>query len=480
MHAAARLGDGRVLITGGSTRDLVATSLAEIFDPATETFTRVGAMRDARADHAATALADGRVLIVGGSTFSSNPNDRTPLSSAELFDATTGSFVATGPLATERSGLGAVRLPDGRVLVSGGSNAFGSPLTAEIFDPATGAFEQAGASATRHGDAWLGALPDGHALVLGRAQDPSAGAPEIWSALEHPGPVLVDRAASGPAFAPLDTGAMLPRTGHTATLLADGQILIAGGSNATAPVFEPLASAEIFDPRTGRSRPVADMSVARSGHVAVPLPDGRVLIAGGEVNCTASGQCGIPQLSAEIFDPVTSRFTSSPAKLGPILPRAREWPPAAALLADGRLVFIGPKRVVTIVDPVTGDVEQGPILRGDGLVSPIRLADGRVIILGVAGTGPFLSVFDVASQKDGTIPTTRDWNAAIALADGRVLLVRDTGEAALFDPASSTVTPTGSMSPRSDLDTFDPFYESLPTRTHAPIRRACPRHRWPR
>ena len=184
-----------------------------------------------------------------------------------------------------------------------------------------------------------------------------------------------------------------------------------------------------------------------------------MLIAGGERVCTASGQCGVPQLSAEIFDPVTSLFTSSPAKLGPILPRAREWPPAAALLADGRVVFIGPKRVVTIVDPLTGDVEHGPILRGDGLVSPIRLADGRVIILGVAGTGPFLSVFDVASQKDGTIPTTRDWNAAIALADGRVLLVRDTGEAALFDPASSTVTPTGSMSPRRDLDTFDPFYD---------------------
>ncbi|HEX6867666.1 MAG TPA: kelch repeat-containing protein [Candidatus Limnocylindrales bacterium] len=478
-HTATRLADGRVLITGGmTTRDSIPTDIstaaADVFDPASGTFTRVSSMRDSRTGHAATALADGRVLIVGGSTTTQDTH-LTPLSSAELFDPSTGSFIATGSLATERSQPGALRLPDGRVLVVGGSNSYGEPRTAELFDPATGRFEAAGMSATPHGEAWAGTLSDGRVLVLGRVNDQlSAGTPELWSAFDRPQPAGVEHDPVGPGFAAIDAGAMPLRAGHTATLLADGRILLTGGTDAADPGadprgWQPVASAEVFDPKTGLSRTVGEMSVRRFGHVAVPLPDGRVLVAGGEaLACPPPDRvCVYPKPRAEIFDPATGRFTTLPAKLGPGPVRSsgdrpdRNWPPAAALLGDGRVLYIGPRRVAVIIDPATGEAQVGPPLRGAWLVSPVRLPDGRVVIVGGEEAGA--SIVDAAGRETRTIPGGEDWDGAITLADGRVLVVRETGAAALFDPASSSFTPTGSMADRNDPDT--------PPRFPAPYRR---------
>ena len=377
MHAAARLADGRVLITGGMTRDVVCDRRRRRSSTRRRgRSARVGPMRDARADHAATTLADGRVLIVGGSTFSSNPTTaRCPRRSCSIRRRARSSPRARSPPNDPASAT--VRLPDGRVLVNGGSNAFGSPRTAELFDPATGRFEQAGTSSTPHGDAWLGALPDGHVLVLGEAQDHSAGAPELWSALEHPRPAPEDRAAAGPGFAPVDTETMLLLAGHTATVLADGRILVTGGSDVTAPDTEAARVRRDLRPE---DRPIS----TRGRHVGPPVRSrrgpapgwsrvhrrwrGHALSGGWSVRLSGP--------SAELFDPVTARFTTLAAKLGPVLPRSREWPPSAALLADGRVLFIGPKRVVTIVDPATGDVAAGsdPPRRRAGLAGP---AGGR-------------------------------------------------------------------------------------------------------
>jgi hypothetical protein len=450
MHTATLLADGRVLLTGGAiSRETSSTPTAEVFDPAAGTFVPVGSMREARTQHAATALEDGRVLVVGGSGRAAGPPTETPLASAELFDPTTGTFAAAGRLATERTGPGALRLSDGRVLIVGGTNSYGTPRTAELFDPVTGRFERAGTSARPHEAAWVGGLPNGHVLVVDRAQDPStAGPPELWSAFAQPESRSIAAHPVGPAFTAADVDAMPLRSGHTATLLRDGRILLTGGEDAADPGAGTLASAEVFDPTTGRSQPVDDMSIARSGHVAVLLADGRVLVAGGEAaTCPQWGPvCAETKPRAEIFDPGTGHFTRLPADLGPwILGSQGNWRPSAALLPDGRVLFIGPRHVAVIIDPATGESARGPALRSIGPVLPIRLADGRVVVIGGTGSEPGAPIVDAFGRVLATMPGGDRWDAAVALTDGRILVLNEAGDSAIFDPVTSTFTPPGSM-----------------------------------
>ena len=173
---AAPLPDGRVLVAGGSLYDggVNPLSSAEVFDPATNTFSSagIGSMSIARAEAAAAPLPDGRILVVGGL----NPNHLIPdLSSAEVFDPTTSSFSSAGigPMSTPRSGAVAAPLPDGRVLVAGGIVSSAVTYTcylssAEVFDPTTGSFSSSGiGSMTRPRSGAVAApLPEG-VLVAG-------------------------------------------------------------------------------------------------------------------------------------------------------------------------------------------------------------------------------------------------------------------------------------------------------------------------
>ena len=149
LHAASLLSDGRVLVTGGVTESLHATSLdsAELYDPETGTFSPTGPMTDGRVFQTATMLSDGRVLIAGGlaqgRVYANNPRF---LASAEVYDPTTGTFAATGPMADMRAYHTATMLADGRVMIIAGAvdNGLTTLASAEIYDPVTGTFGPAG------------------------------------------------------------------------------------------------------------------------------------------------------------------------------------------------------------------------------------------------------------------------------------------------------------------------------------------------
>ena len=256
QHAAALLADGRVLITGGTTEGDVGWPLktAELFDPASGTFAPAAAMIGGRAAHTATLLADGRVLVAGGV-----PDDDPGASqvSAELYDPITGRFASTAPLVTGRYEHAAVALADGRVVVTGGTNDLGWPLTAEIYDPVTETFTVAASASEPHVGP-IARLADGRILVAG-------GHPEIFDPSEST-PVVIPAPRADRTF----TEAARPdrvRSDHTAIRLFDGRVLVIGGHGSDGG--DATTTAELYDPETGTFSPAGSMSVSR-GQASVP------------------------------------------------------------------------------------------------------------------------------------------------------------------------------------------------------------------
>jgi len=223
-HTATLLTDGKVLIAGGF------DNTAELFDPATETFSSTGPMAITRQHHTATLLQSGKVLVTGGSG-----------NTAELYDPTTGTFSSTGPMAGARSWHTATLLGDGRVLITGGTDGHSDLASAELYNPATGTFSSTtGSMAAARQQHTATLLNDGTVLVVGGYSASS----------------LVERSAE--VFDPTTqsfsgTGSLVtPRAAHTATLLNDGTVLVTGGtdngagSNLRFIISGILDSAEIY------------------------------------------------------------------------------------------------------------------------------------------------------------------------------------------------------------------------------------------
>lgn len=228
---ATRLASGKVLIAGGG------TNIAEVFDPASRTFLQPSLTLSAqRTAHTATLLANGKVLIAGGysgGTYTANGFVVAPvLSSAEIYDPSTGTFAGAGNMTDARASHTATLLPDGRVLLAGGFNSSGPLASAEVYDPATGLFTRTGDLVTPRSGHTATLLPSGLVLV--------AGGQYLNTLLRHA--ELFD--STSDAFS--NAGSMqVPRILHTMTGFGSlGQVQVVGGSDTDTG--HALSSTELY------------------------------------------------------------------------------------------------------------------------------------------------------------------------------------------------------------------------------------------
>jgi hypothetical protein len=227
LHTATLLEDGRVLVAGGYFDAICTTASAELFDPATGTFSSAGFMLTERVNHTATLLKSGEVLMAGGSNgCAPDSSDDPPWDPVfvELYEPGPGNFQAGSDMSTTRIGHAAVRLIDGKVLMLGGIPAVQNlheqppnPSYAEEYDPATSIF-----------------------LAV--------------------------------------AGLTISEKSYTATLLTSGKVLIAGGVDEGG---HPTSEADLVDPATGTLATTGGLVTARVGHTATKLNDGRLLVTGG-------------------------------------------------------------------------------------------------------------------------------------------------------------------------------------------------------
>jgi len=281
--AAAALHDGRILVAGGATVGGMPTTSAEIYDPATGRWTATGSMMATHVDPVATVLRDGRVLVAGG--LSGFGSDATFLSSAEIYNPTTGTWSPTGSMDVPRVLATIAPLPDGTVLVAGayerGLNGPFPSASADVYDPAVDAWLPTASMAVARGGGSATALPDGSVVVAG--------------GLGTTGPINGTEVYDPSSRAWSLTGAMIEaRYQHVAVALRDGRVLVAGGAKGRTV----LADAELYTPSTRTWSGAGAMTVPRAVSAAVTLADGTVLVDGGLSEVT-----GLALSSADIYDP---------------------------------------------------------------------------------------------------------------------------------------------------------------------------------
>ncbi|MCC6367402.1 MAG: VCBS repeat-containing protein [Bryobacterales bacterium] len=330
-------------------------------------------MLTARAAHTVTLLRNGKVLVTGG--LAPQGSGVVTLQTAELYDPATRTFLPAGRMQNPRAYHTATLLPDGKVLLAGGMNVAGSqspvPVAAlEVYDPEQDAFTAVGTITARNSlTATL--LADGRVLLAGGI--PGQGAflnvAEVYQPATHV-VAIVSPMISRRAF-------------HTATLLRDGRVLMIGGEGTNPEFFHPSTNSFVASPA----------NLPRFDHTATLLPDDSVLVTGG-----ISSQ-GPEPAGPVIFNPSTGTVASTGAM---IVPRAGH---TATALADGRVLVLGGRTtageslaVSEVYSPVTRSFTPGPPLAtprvlhtatlfGDGMVlaaGGFRIAGGAQSWLGTA------------------------------------------------------------------------------------------------
>lgn len=328
-HSPIALDGGRIAIIGGFDGVAFATPReVEVFDPSTKTWKLASPMARGRRNHATTRLADGKVLVVGGSELDArDPNNgRWSTSDTAVWDPKLDTWTTAKAPAEPRSQHTATLLPDGRVVIAGGKLDFGPALKAEVFDPATNAFTSGG-KLVRPRIFHAAVVANNKLAIIGGTSVDWRTTPngkeesndlldsiEVWDAATK----------TWKASAKLDHA----RANATATVLADGRVLVVGGEDNTGFV----APSELCDLATNKCTSAGSLTTARTEHAAVLLADGRVLISGG-----STGKQSNPDFIAtiEVWSPATQKWTV----LGN-LAEARNGH-TATVLKDGSILIVG-------------------------------------------------------------------------------------------------------------------------------------------
>lgn len=336
-----------------------------VIDPS---WTTTAAMASARADHGAVLLTTGpnagKVLVLGGYLTTGLVTN-----TVELYDPATPAWTPAPPMAQARQAPSAVVLGDGRVLVAGGY-ASGSLASAELYDPVMNTWSAAASMGSKR--LWTPAtlLTDGRVLIAGgHTGGPLPGTPiTVLQSAEVYNP-------TSNSWAPTPTMASA-RGGLTATRLANGKVLVAGGSNGTFV----LMTAQVYDPAANSWASTGAPAEAHEWATANLLPNGRVLLAGGWDGAAASSV-------AELYDPASNAWTGTGALVG------ARWSHASAVLYDGRILVASgsatndaPLGTGAVYDPGTAQWAATPALQfahGGGSTAT-ALPSSKVLLAGGA------------------------------------------------------------------------------------------------
>ena len=339
-------------------------------DQSPGTFVATGSMATARTGgHTATLLRDGRVLVTGGY------DGRVVMDSAELYDPFTGTFAFAGAMTTPRNGHTATLLNDGRVLIAGGS--YGRGPSAELYDPSTGTFTPTGSMVTAD-------MYSQSAILLGNGKVLiSAGVFQVPISAHGtqvvPAPPELYDPATG-TFTPAG-GAKLTTLGATATLLPSGQVLLAGGWK--------VGDTSLYDPTNGSLEFLGYLPIW--GHTATLLKNGTVLMAAGSIFTGSDRYNDYGQESlrtAQIYDPSVGRFRPTGSMF-----EARDGhtatllPAGLVLVAGGDSNYTDTLASAELYDPASGAFTRTSGMNGSrsGHAATL-LQDGRVLIAGGANS----------------------------------------------------------------------------------------------
>ena len=422
-HTATLLANGLVLVAGG----IWSQMNAEVFNRSTGSSSLTGPMQQLRENHTATLLPNGQVLVAGG--WQPNGLNAQFLAYAEVYDPSTGNWTATNSMNDPRAYHTATMLPNGKVLVVGGTYDGVHPrATAELYDPsispATGTWAAANSLNNAREEHTATLLPNGTVLVAGGyGSSGYLSSAEVYELIVLPGRSYWGWKLTGP----LNN----ERAYHTATLLTNGKVLVAGG----ATDYVTYGDAQLYDPATGTWTATGSMTAASSSHTATLLPNGKVLVAGGEDN---SGN----RLSrAELYDPASGTWTATGS-----MNNARAGH-TATLLSNGKVLVAGGYgssgllSSAELYDPATG------AWTATGSMNNIRanhtatlLPNGNVLVAGGYNSGGSLSSAEYYNpsigvwKTTGSLATARAYHTATLLPNGNVLVAGGYGSS-LFSSA---------------------------------------------
>jgi N-acetylneuraminic acid mutarotase len=455
-HTATVLNDGRVMVIGGMGNSRDALASVEIYDAEANTWQPGVPLLTARAGHTATLLSDGSVLVAGG--VDSNGN---PVSHAELYSTSTKAWRDAGELLAPRSAHVATALKDGSVLFSGGI-AYGlrPAATLERWRPDTNAWTVAGESPLELRNHHAALMKDGSVLLFGGDAYERTPSVLVWLP-DEPEEQHIDSVINA-----------------SLTDLEDGRVLLVGGSRRQSP----SASVSLYDLTNNRWTAAAPLHFGRTGHRAIRLADGRVLIAGGQVTDVPRSK-DQPQNSysrepiapfGEIYDPLANRWTvtsdisaikaaeSAQPEISPTVAVDTRWSGLLGIITteDGKTFAFRnaelPGRAFARLDavwlnrqarrwqPNTNDYVERE--------SPAMLALSDTEIMVAGGATAVVQIYNTATKEwrySGWLPAPLRLPSIIRLHDGGVMLAgkvmgdEATVLCALWDPEASVWSECG-------------------------------------